>query len=277
MAFGGDNAESYYDEGVTASMKGEMTRAIQCFEKAIRLDNTFAAAYHQLAKCYLRLGQAQQAHDLLQQVVSRRPEQAPPRIDLGFALLALNRTEEARKQFEQILVTDPMNARALLGLAQAYFFEANWVAAMEQARAALAGGGNNFSVLFLLGRAAKLAGHAGLAQSTLEAADKLIEKSIELNPDNPEGHYLRGEVCFARDQFSTAMEHYRAADDRTDGKNPDRLYSAFGENFTQLDVLAKLGLCYQRLGKNDRARELGERILGQDPNHRLGRSLSELE
>ena len=277
MAFGGDNAESYYDEGLTAGMKGDIARAVQCFEKAIRLDNTFSAAYHQLGKAYLRAGQAAQAVDLLQQVVSRRPEQIPPRLDLGYACLLLNKTKEAREQFEQILAIEPLSPRAQLGLAQVNFCEANWLAAMEQARAALASGGKNFSALFLLGRAAKLAGDTELAKTTLESADKLLEKSIELNPDQPEGHYLRGEVCFVRDQYSSAMENYRAADDRTDAKNPDRSYSAFGENFTQLDIMAKLGLCYQRLGKMDRARELGEQIVKRDPNHRIGRSLTEAD
>ncbi len=273
MAFGGDNAESYYDEGLTAAMKGDMMRAIQCFDKAIRMDNTFSAAYHQLGKAYLRIGRAEQAVDLLQQVTNRRPDQIPPRLDLGYAYLSLNRIGEARQQFEQILAAEPLNPRAQLGLAHVNFDEANWDAAMEQARAALASGGKNFSALFLLGRAAKLAGDTQLAQDTLESADKLLKKSIELNPDQPEGHFLRGEVCFAREQFSTALENYRAADDRTDGKNPDRLYSAFGENFTQLDILAKMGFCYQRLGKSDRARELGEQILKRDPNHKIGQSL----
>lgn len=277
MAFGGDNAESYYDEGLTASMKGDMARAVQCFERAIRLDNSFSAAYHQLGKAYLRVGDTERAVDLLLQVVSRRPDQIPPKLDLGHAYLSLNRTAEAREQFDGILAVDPLNARALLGLAHVSFSEANWRAAMERARTVLESGGKNFSALFLLGRAAKLAGDAQLAQSTLESADKLLEKSIELNPDQPEGHFLRGEVFYFREQFSSAMENYRAADDRTDAKNPDRVYSAFGENFTQLDILAKLGLCYQRLGKPERAHELGEKILARNPNHKIGRSLAESE
>ena len=62
-AFGGDNAESYYDDGLTASMKGDLERAITCFEKAIHLDRSLAAAYHQIAKCYLRLGLGRRAVD----------------------------------------------------------------------------------------------------------------------------------------------------------------------------------------------------------------------
>ncbi len=44
MAFGGDDAESYYDEGLTASMRGDLVRAVQNFEKTIHLYNTMAAA-----------------------------------------------------------------------------------------------------------------------------------------------------------------------------------------------------------------------------------------
>jgi tetratricopeptide (TPR) repeat protein len=176
----------------------------------------------------------------------------------------------------QVYSADRSNVRAQLGLALCSFHDGNWQSAVTQAQAALVSGGTNFAVLFLLGRAAKLAGDAALAQNSLDAAEKVIQKSVELNPDQPECHYLRGEVCFVRDQIASALEHYRAADDRVDGANPDRVYTAFGESFGQADVWAKLGLCYQRLGKLDRAREIGARIVAQHPDHKLGRTLSAL-
>ncbi|NUM55897.1 MAG: tetratricopeptide repeat protein [Candidatus Hydrogenedentes bacterium] len=276
MAFGGENAESYYDDGLTASKKGDLKKAIECFERAIRLDSSYAVAYHQLGKCYMRLGQAQRAVDILLQVVRKRPNLGPARLDLGLALLAAGNTRSARREFEQLYGLDPSNARALLGLAQCAFNEGDWVSAMQQARGALLTGGSNFSALYLAGRAAKLAGDDVTAKESLDAAEKVLQKSIEIQPDQPESHFLRGEVCFVRGELASALEHYRAADDRTDGKEPDKVYTAFGENFSQVDIWAKLGLCYQRLGKLDRAAEVGRRILSRDPNHKLGAALAEL-
>lgn len=277
MAFGGENAESYYDDGLTASKKGDLKKAIDCFERAIRLDSSYAVAYHQLGKCYMRLGQAQRAVDILLQVVRKRPNLGPARLDLGIALLAAGNTRSARKEFEQLHNLDPSNARALLGLAQCAFNEGDWHTALGQARAALSIGGSNFAALYLAGRAARLAGDETTAKESLDAAERVLQKSIEIQPDQPESHFLRGELNFVRGQLASALEHYRAADDRTDSSAPDKVYLAFGEIFTQLDIWAKLGLCYQRLGKQDRAKEMGKRILARDPEHRLGKALAELE
>lgn len=275
-AFGGNDAESFYDDGLTASMKGDLERAIQCFEKAIHLDQTLAAAYHQIAKCYLRLGLGNRAIDVLQQVVTKRPDHAAARLDLGHAMIKTGDTDSARQQFQQLIVLDPSNARARLGLAQAHFEDGNGPQAMQEAQTALNTGGNNFAALYLLGRAAKLTGDNTLANSTLERADKLIERTLESNPDGPEGLYLRGEVAFTRDQFSTALEYYRDARDKTDAENPARVFSAFGENFIRADIYAKIGLCYQRLGKMDRAKEIGEDILREHPNHTIAKALAGL-
>ena len=40
MAFGGENAESYYDEGLTALMKGDVAHAEEYFTRAIQMDRT---------------------------------------------------------------------------------------------------------------------------------------------------------------------------------------------------------------------------------------------
>jgi tetratricopeptide (TPR) repeat protein len=273
MVFSGENAESYYDEGLTASMKGDLGRAVECFEKAVQLDSSMVAAYHQLAKCYVRCGQNKRAANLLQQVVDRKPDQIPPRLDLGYALLSLGSFQDARKQFGYLIARAPDNARAHLGLAKVCFQEGDWTGAVMHAQTALERSGPNFAVLFVLGRAAKLASNAALAEESLDQSDKLLEKSIELQPDQPEGYYLRGEVAMVRDQLPTALEHFRAAEDRA---KRNQLYTAFGESFTYVDVLAKQGVCYQRLGNTDRAREIGERILQLQPDHPLAAALKDL-
>ena len=69
MAFGGESAESYYDEGLTASMKGDMAHAIGYFRKAIQLDRGFLAAQHQLGRALTRIGRNEDAVGLLREVV----------------------------------------------------------------------------------------------------------------------------------------------------------------------------------------------------------------
>ncbi|MGI6461401.1 MAG: tetratricopeptide repeat protein [Candidatus Hydrogenedentales bacterium] len=271
MAFGGDNAESYYDDGVTASMKGDLKRAAACFEQAIKKDASFIVAYHQLGKCYLRMGATSRALSLLQRVVNHMPDKAPFRLDLGQAYLASGDLPHAKEQFEWLLAVESTRSRGHLGLAQVNFAEGRFEEAVHNARMAIDSGGANFAALFVLGKAGMVSADPTLALEALERADHLIEKSLELNPEQVEGYYLRGEVAYVRKQYSSALEQYRAACDRA---RKDAYYSAFGENFRYVDILAKLGLCYRQLDRLDQARELGAEILALDPEHKIGKALS---
>lgn len=273
MAFGGENAESYYDEGLTAVMKGDLNRAIEFFMRAIKLDSSFIMAHHQIGRCFLRLGQTERAIHVLQQVLARKPGLAPARLDLGYALLQHGNIPEARAQFNQVVELQTNSSRGHLGLAHVEFELGNWSQAVALAETARGMGNTNFAVLFLLGRAAKLAGDRPLSDSVINEALAQIDKSVELNPDSPEGYFLRGEMAFIQERYLDALDSYRAAESRT---APDAHYSAFGETFTRLEVLVKEGLCMQRLGDREAARALGARILQISPGHKLGKALSEL-
>jgi tetratricopeptide (TPR) repeat protein len=273
MLFGGENADSYHDEGLTAMMKGDLDRAVQFFSKAIQMDSSHVGAFHQLGRCYLRLGEAQRTVDILSQVLSHKPTLVPARLDLGFAFISLGNLDAAQEQFRAILSAQPENWRAHLGLAQVCFNQGKFDNAVTLASAARIQGGATFATLFLLGRAAKRAGNNILADDALNSAQALIEKSVEMTPDSPEGHFLRGEVCFAQERYGPALEHYRAAEDRVE---PNKYYAAFGENFTRLDILARRGLCLQRLGNTEGAREVGRQILAADADHAAGKTLANL-
>lgn len=272
MAFGGENAESYYDEGLTAVMKGDVKAAIEFFTHAIKLDSSFIMAYQQLGRCFLRAGQTDRAVHVLQQVLTRKPNLIPARIDLGYALLQHGNVSEARVQFSQVVQVQADSSKGHLGLAHVEFELGNWSQASALAQAARNLGSAGFAVLFLLGKAARLAGDHALSDSALNEALAQIEKPIELSPDAPEGHYLRGEIAFVQERYLDALDSYRAAESRTAA---DAGYSAFGENFTRIEVLVKQGLCLQRMGDKEAARALGARILALSPDHKLGKALSE--
>lgn len=272
MAFGGETADSYYDEGLTAAMRGEIEQAVAHFQRALELEPGHIAAQHQLGKCHLRLGDLTQAVDYFQRVIRAKPSQLPPRLDLGFALLEQNRADQAERVFLEVLNVKQDNARAQLGLAYCAFEKAEWERALQLAQASTQQGAAQFAAWYLLGRAAKLCGRLEAASEALKRAEALMEKAIETAPDQPESYYLRGEVQFALEHFPEALDSFRAAEDRS---RMGEKYSSYGEYFTRLDILGRRGACLQRLGRVDDARAVGRQILEADPGHKLGRALSE--
>lgn len=271
-AFGGNNPESFYDEGLTASMKGDLPKAIQFFEQTIRMDSSMATAYHQLGKCYARMGKKDKAVRILAQVVSKRPKLKAAQIDLGNALIQTGEYEQAIKQFETVLANNLTDAKALLGLALADFNRGHWKDALTHAQNAQMHGGTNFATLYMVGRAAKLAGNDGLSIRTLEKADQVIAKYQEMNEEKPEGYFLRGEVAFVKGDYSGAITQYRSAEERTELEHS---YLAYGETFDMCGILAKQGLCMQRLDEPEKAKEIGDRIGRINEKHPLGKALRE--
>ena len=122
----------------------------------------------------------------------------------------------------------------------------------------------------MIGRCAKIINKTELSQLALKKADALMEKFEEMNEKKPEGHFLRGEVAFVQERFNKAVEFYRKAEDCID---TDTFYLAYGESFSLIDILAKQGLCLQRLEKHERAHELGLRIQAMNPEHPICKAL----
>jgi tetratricopeptide (TPR) repeat protein len=272
MPFGGETAESYYDDGLTSAMRGDLAEAERCFLQALRLDPDYLAAKHQLGKCALRRGDPSEAAARLGEVLQRKPDLVPARLDLGQALLDQDRPEEAQKVFEQVLTHEPENSRALLGMAETAFAQGAWQDAVAYAADSLAHSGPHFPALYLRGKAAMVMGNTELAYRSLDEADAVLETSLEVNPDQVAAHFLRGEVNFSREQFRAAIDHYR---DAAELAQFDRGYSAFSVHFTKIDVLARLAVCYQRLGVDDRAMDMAAEILRHEPDHALAKSIRE--
>ena len=273
MAFGGESAESYYDEGLTASMRGDLPQAIAHFEKAIHLDNTFAGAYHQLGKVYFRLGQTDNAVQLLKQVVGAKPKLMPPKLDLAYALIEQGQTEAARQLFIEVIAIKPGNTRATLGMSLCAYHEGQYGVAIQGVQELVTLGGANFAAYYLLARAAKAGGNTLTMEEAIIEASKFLDNSIDAAPDAPEGYYLRGELCRMKEEIPNALDAYRAAEDRSEDQ---RFYTSYGEHFTKADILVRRGECLEYLGQKESAREMGEKAIKLDPNHKIGKRLAAL-
>ena len=270
MVFGGETADSYYDEGVTATMRGDVPAATRHFEKALQLDPYHVASCHQLGKCKVRQGKFQEAVECFYRALKARPNPLPPRLDLGFALLEGGNGARAAEVFQEVLAARPDNARALLGLGCCAFEKGEWDLALTLATQAVTNGGANFASLYLQARAAQLVGLHDVALTAFEQADELLTPSIESSPDQPESFYLRGELYFARKNFIAALEAFQGAQS---GMDPAAHYYSYGEHFELADVLERRGMCLLRLDRYADARELATDILALRPKSRIGAML----
>jgi len=272
MPFGGENAESYYDEGLTAAMKGDLEAAMEHFGKALQMDPSLNAAAYQIGRCQVRLGQAQAAVQTLAGLLTKMPRMTAARTELAYAHLLLKHTDTARNLFAEALDEKPNQSAAILGLGYCAFQQAQWDTAMALADRVMGGSGaERFEALYLAGRAASMLKLRDLAMNRLQAADELLNQVIETSPDQPEGYYLRGHIHFLTGEYVKSLDNFRSAETRT---LPNKHYCAYHEHFEMLEVLSGQGWCMKQMGNDAGAREIGRRILQIKPNSRRGRRLA---
>lgn len=271
MLFGGETADSYYEEGVTAAMKGDLDQAIRHLTRALELNTEMHNARHQLGKCYMRQGKPDQARRCLEVAAQKLPGLSQPRVDLGFVLLTLGKIEAARAQFSEALNIKTDDARAVLGLGCCAFECKQWETATRLAQRALELGRVHFDAHFLLARAADNAGMLELSTPHFRRAIELMDQSIETNPDQTAGYYLRGSVYFETQQYPAAKEDFETALKLAD---KERHYSAYHQHFTYVDILTMLGRCLLELGQPQAAAEIGKEIAARAPTNKTGQQLA---
>jgi tetratricopeptide (TPR) repeat protein len=272
MPFGGENAESYYDEGLTAAMKGDTETALGHFSKALQMDPSLNAAAYQIGRCQLRLGQAQNALQMLAGVLTKMPRMTSARTELAYAHLLMGHIDSARRLFGEALDEKPDQPAAILGLGYCAFQERQWDTAMALADRVMGGSGaERFEALFLSGRAAHMMKLREMAINRLQAADELLNQMIETSPNQPEGFYLRGQIHFLLTEYVKSLDNFRSAESRA---LPNRHYCAYHEHFTLLDVLAGQGWCMRQMGNEAGAKDIGRRILEIKPNSKRGHRLA---
>jgi len=264
------NKDLLFDEGITAGMRGDTDKAIESFRKVVELDPEYVPAMYQLGKAYLKKGDFAAAIETLTQAAAKRPDQASIHVDLGQAYLCTNEPENAQKAFTKALAFEDGNARAITGLAQVYFRNEQWERAASHAKLVLLSSPMNFAALYILGTASHNLRNATESHEAFQKATDIVNQFLNLKPNQTEGHFLLGEIYFYQAMLDKALENYDLAEKYAGDAVS---FVAFGLSFSRTDLQSRLGLCYKRLGKLDKARQMGEKILGREPESMVGREL----
>ena len=137
--------QKYLDSGNRYSSQGKYREAAIQYLNALKVDKSFPDAHYALAQAYMHLGQFSSAYAELTRTVDLQPANYKARIDLGNLLLAGGKIDDAQKQADAVLASQPNNpdVHAMLsalavrrGNKDLALTEINRALALEPARAA---------------------------------------------------------------------------------------------------------------------------------------------
>jgi len=168
----GTNSEIFEVLGENYRMREQHRRALNCFKRAVAVDETNLQARKSLAYSYYWVREYEDAIPHFQTVLDHPSvdESAPLRASLGECLMHADRLPEAVKSLTRACQLDEANARAQVLLANVLTRQRQWVGA----------------------RAAYV-------------------RALKLDPQRAEARYMRGYVAFRQGESDQAMRHYQAA------------------------------------------------------------------
>ena len=220
---------------------------ISLWTDTVQVSPTSPLAHFNLGCALLAKGRADEAIPQFQATLKIDPGSAQTEYNLGNALLQTGRADEAMAHFRQAAVLAPNDARAHTNLGVALGQKGETDAAMAEYRKALALDPTDSRAHNNLGN---LLAQKGLGDEAIAE----FQKAIAINPDLAEAHHSLGSAMLKRGQFEETLIEYQRAlaiDPHTGGG------------------LNELGTLLLQRGRVDEARAQFQKAVELDPGSAL--------
>lgn len=231
-------SSAYYEDALMLVDVGELNAAIIQLKNALIKDPDHLAARILLGETYTRLGQARAAVDAFETAIILGA-------DNNLVVVPLFTAHLLSREYQMILEAIELNSRPrslrgdlLIIRGHAHLELGNYIDAESDF---------NEAATLLPGRGAPLIGKALVFfnRGNYRKAEALVDRSIELSPDEAAGWFIRGEIKRAREYVLSAIVSYDHALERDAFHYKARLSRAgllidagrFGEAVRDLEVL----------------------------------------
>jgi len=193
--------------------------ARRMFERAIEVDSHYAQAYAGVADCCSFLymywdgsnANLEGADSASRKALEIDPDLAEAHASRGFALTLSRRYDEARQEFEEALRLNPKLYEAHYLYARACVQEGRLDDAVRHYEAAATVRPEDYQALLLMKGPLTALGRPEEGQAALEKALSVIEKHLELNPDDARALYLGANALIQFGQRERALDWVRRA------------------------------------------------------------------
>ncbi len=181
---------------------GKDDEAAQAIERARRLPWVEPEERVEVGFALLRMNRAEAALAVADDLTERRPEFVRGWMLAGNCRQALGRADLASEAYDRVIHVDQFSTEGHEALAELYFKLGRFNDAVEIARAGLRRNPANFNCLFFLGAARMALGEFALALENFEAAARV-------DPEKPHVWLRLGVACIELGRFSEADTHLR--------------------------------------------------------------------
>ncbi len=108
--------DAIIERGINHKIEGRYEEATQAFKEALLANPDSTDGHHQLGLVYGFTGLFDESLEELQIATKLSPDRVDIRVDLALTYSMLGMYEEAKAEFEEVLIQDPSNKRAIENL-----------------------------------------------------------------------------------------------------------------------------------------------------------------
>ncbi len=183
-----DKAKKEFEKGNNALVAGDSGKALEHFEKAVKIYPKYGLAYNNMGAAYMRDNNPEQARASFEKAVEADPQLASAHANLARLKLLDKKPAEAIPMLERALSTDPTSSEFLFLMSRAQLDVGNYDEAIKYAHKVHSQEHKKFATAHLV------AGSAYAAENKIADARAEFEVFLKESPDSPQADKVRAEL-----------------------------------------------------------------------------------